>query len=73
MPCKLFSSSAVWKKFRSKTVRLEISAGRELKATCNDKLEYENIASFPRASKDLGSVEYQQNYNRRMTEFVVKI
>lgn len=55
------------KKIRSETVRLEISTGRELKPIWNDKLEHENIASFRRARKDFGSVEYQQNSNRRRT------
>ena len=46
------------KTFRSKTVRLEISTGRELKAIWTENLEHENITSFRRASNNMGPVEY---------------
>ena len=59
-PCKLFWSSAIWKKFRSKTVRSEISTERELKAIWNDKLEHQNVAFFRRVREDLKAVECQQ-------------
>jgi len=43
------------KQFRSKTVRLEISTGRELKATWIDKLQHGNYCFFSASKQKFGS------------------
>lgn len=43
------------KKFRSKTVRLQISTGSVLKAIWTDKLEHENYCFFSASKQTFGS------------------